>query len=264
VGDRFADSKVRTRAITGGHQLMHSKYVVRDAAGALAGVWTGSTNFTDDAWTLQENNIITIADHQVASAYRDDFDQLWAGGAISGTGKDSDGSDTVGGGSLGWDFCPGDGRAVDDALAARVTSATERVIVASMVLTSHQVLTALGEAIDRGVAVSGIYDGGQMDPIVRRWAKSPQDGELVKTWQKVSHQLVAKQSTPYTPTGPHDFMHLKVMVSDEVLTTGSYNFSANAERNAENKLHLTDPTTVNAYVATPGTRGHGASRPNHR
>jgi phosphatidylserine/phosphatidylglycerophosphate/cardiolipin synthase-like enzyme len=43
-------------------------------------------------------------------------------------------------------------------------------------------------------------------------------------------------------------MHLKVMVSDGVLTTGSFNFSKNAEHNAENQIHLTDPATVNVYV----------------
>lgn len=87
-----------------------------------------------------------------------------------------------------------------------------------------------------------------MDPIVRRWENNPRDTDLVATWTKVSANLVAKHSTPYTPSGPHNFMHLKVMVNDDTLTTGSYNFSANAERNAENQIHLTDPTTVNAYL----------------
>lgn len=104
VRDHFADTLVRTRAITGGHQLMHSKYVVRDAGTAEASVWTGSTNFTDDAWTRQENNIIVIADPGISSAYHDDFDQLWDGGAIAGAGRGSEGSDTVAGGTLGWDF----------------------------------------------------------------------------------------------------------------------------------------------------------------
>ncbi|MGH3770867.1 MAG: phospholipase D-like domain-containing protein [Pseudonocardiaceae bacterium] len=248
VREHFADTMVRTRAITGGHQLMHSKYVVRDAGTADAGVWTGSANFTDDAWTRQENNIIVIADTGVSSAYRDDFDQLWDGGAIAGTGRGSEGSNTIAGGTLGWDFCPGDGGAVNSALTARIAAATERIIVASMVLTSHEILTALADALDRGITLSGIYDGGQMDPIVRRWEKNPHDVELVATWTKVSANLRVKHSTPYTPSGPHNFMHLKVMVSDDTLTTGSYNFSANAERNAENQIHLTDPTTVNAYT----------------
>src|SRR5439155_614919 len=37
-----------------GMKLMHSKFVVRDGQA----VWTGSTNMTDDAFTLMENNIV--------------------------------------------------------------------------------------------------------------------------------------------------------------------------------------------------------------
>lgn len=43
-------------------------------------------------------------------------------------------------------------------------------------------------------------------------------------------------------------MHLKVLITDDTLTTGSYNFSGNAERNAENQIHLDDPDTVAAYA----------------
>lgn len=248
VTEHFADTGVQTKAISGGHQLMHSKYLVRDPGTRTASVWTGSTNFTDDAWTQQENNVITIDSAPMAAAYRTDFDQLWAAGAIAGTGENAAGTGTAGAGELGWDFCPGDGRAVNLALAARVSAAHQRLIVASMVLTSHEVLDALSKAIDRGVPVTGIYDGGQMDPIVRGWQANPHDTALVATWQKVSQHLVAKHSVPYTPTSAHNFMHLKVLVSDDTLTTGSYNFSANAERNAENQIHLTDPATVATYT----------------
>ncbi|MBV9314245.1 MAG: hypothetical protein JO100_11045 [Pseudonocardia sp.] len=248
VNDHFSDTTVQTLAVVGGHQLMHSKYIIRDSGTDAACVWTGSTNFTDAAWTRQENNIITVADQQMAGAYHDDFEQLWAGGRIAGTAEDSEGTDTVGGGSLGWDFCPGDGEAVNAALAQRITDATRRLIVASMVLTSPEVLAALGDAVDRGVPLSGIYDGGQMNPIVRRWNNNRHDADLAATWEKVSQHLVAKHSAPYSATGPHDFMHLKVLVSDDVLTTGSFNFSRNAEKNAENQIHLTDPDTVSAYV----------------
>ncbi|MDX6231029.1 MAG: hypothetical protein QOI76_4419, partial [Frankiales bacterium] len=48
--------------------------------------------------------------------------------------------------------------------------------------------------------------------------------------------------------GTHNFMHLKVLLADDVLTTGSYNFSANAEHNAENQLHVNDPAAVSAYA----------------
>jgi phosphatidylserine/phosphatidylglycerophosphate/cardiolipin synthase-like enzyme len=99
------------------------------------------------------------------------------------------------------------------------------------------------------VPLTGIFDGGQMDPIVRQWKKIPADTQVVANWERVSALLSDKQSAPYTPDGPHDFMHLKVLVADDTVVTGSYNFSANAEHNAENQIHLDDPVTVAAYVA---------------
>jgi phosphatidylserine/phosphatidylglycerophosphate/cardiolipin synthase-like enzyme len=71
---------------------------------------------------------------------------------------------------------------------------------------------------------------------------------VVADWEKVSALLSHKASVPYTPTSIHNFMHLKVLLTDGVLTTGSYNFSANAEKNSENQLHLTNPDTVAVYT----------------
>ena len=42
-----------TTAIPGVPDLMHHKYVVRDAEA----VWTGSTNWTADSWTREENAV---------------------------------------------------------------------------------------------------------------------------------------------------------------------------------------------------------------
>jgi phosphatidylserine/phosphatidylglycerophosphate/cardiolipin synthase-like enzyme len=255
VHEHFDGTGVQTTAIQAGSQLMHSKYVVRDApteqapSPTTAAVWTGSANFTDDAWTRQENNVVILASSTLATAYRTDFEQMWSTGSISGTGKGNTGQTTVDGAPVGWDFCPGDGVAVNAALAARVDAATNRLVVGAMVLTSREVLAALVRAIDRGVPVSGIYDGGQMDPIVRRWRASPSSADVLASWDAVSPHLHVKHSIPYSPTSVHNFMHLKVLVSDDVVTTGSYNFSANAERNAENQVTIADQQVAAAYVA---------------
>ncbi|KHK97778.1 hypothetical protein LK09_09755 [Microbacterium mangrovi] len=237
---------VQLTAIDSAPHLMHSKYIVRDAAdAATAAVWMGSTNFTDDAWTLQENNILRIPDQQIAAGYSADFAQLWETGSIKGTGK----GDTTGStDALGWDFSPGDGPAIDAALTARIDAATTDIRIGTMVLTSHAMLAALAAAVDRGVSVSGVYDAGQMGPIVKKWRASSNDAAIVADWDKVSAKLSAKHSTPYSPTGPHDFMHLKVIVTDGILSTGSYNFSANAEKNAENQVHTTDAALVATYA----------------
>ena len=247
----FTGTAVQLAAIQGDGHLMHSKYVLRDAmaAGPTTAVWTGSTNFTDDAWTRQENNIVTVPSPAMAASYREDFDAMWSAQAFAGAGKGEGGTAPLSGQStVTWDFSPGDGAAINKALAKRVSTATSRIIVAAMVLTSGEVLGALAAAISRGIQVSGIYDAGQMGPIVARWRRGSDDAQVLADWSAVSARLARKTSTPYTSTGLHDFMHLKVLLADDVVTTGSYNFSANAERNAENQITMNASDTVAGYA----------------
>ena len=105
VANHFGSSDVQIHAITApSGRLMHSKFVVRDGstAAATSAVWTGSANWTDDAWTLQENNIIIVSSPAVAAAYLTDFEQLWAAGSIKATGVNDTGTATVGRASVGW------------------------------------------------------------------------------------------------------------------------------------------------------------------
>ena len=50
-----------------------------------------------------------------------------------------------------------------------------------------------------------------------------------------------KPSTRYEPESPHDFMHAKVTVADDVVFAGSFNLSRSGEMNAENVLEVHDP-----------------------
>ncbi len=249
VAGHFAGTKVLTKAITApSGQLMHSKYVVRDAGSAHATVWTGSANFTDDAWSRQENNVLTVASKALAEAYRKDFDQLWQAGAIGDTGTGDTGTAEVGRVPVGWDFAPGDGAGIATYLTNRVTAARTRIVLATMVLTWHPLLAALAAASKRGIPVSGVYDKGQMDPIAATWAANPHDAAVLADWQAVAAHLVGKPSTPYTPTSVHDFMHDKVLIADDELATGSFNFSANARHNAENQLRFPGGTLADRYA----------------
>src|SRR6059058_6339551 len=53
-----------------GMKLMHSKFILRDGQS----VWTGSTNLTDDAFALMENNIVEIESQALANYYAEDFE----------------------------------------------------------------------------------------------------------------------------------------------------------------------------------------------
>ncbi|MBA8928501.1 phosphatidylserine/phosphatidylglycerophosphate/cardiolipin synthase-like enzyme [Kutzneria viridogrisea] len=239
--EQLGDSEVVLKPITTpSGKLMHDKYVVVDGKS----VWTGSTNFTDDAWTRQENNVLQVNDSQVAAAFLTDFEQLWLAGDIRGTGHGDRGAHK----GIAWSFAPGEGKAIDADLVSLIGSARQRLLIASMVITSHTVLAALVAAIDRGVHLTGIYDSGQMGPISRAWAKSEHSADTLRDWKTVSGQLADKRSEPYSPTGVHNFMHLKVLVSDDTVATGSYNFSANAEGNAENQLRITSPAIADQYA----------------
>src|SRR3954451_2592382 len=97
---------VPLRAIPGEPDLMHHKYVVRDAGA----VWTGSTNWALDSWTREENVLVSVESAAVAAGYERDFGELWRGGRVAGTGGFDGAADA---GVRPW-FCPGRGEALSE------------------------------------------------------------------------------------------------------------------------------------------------------
>ncbi len=240
----------------GGLKLMHNKYLVRDAGAPDARVWTGSTNLTDDAWTLQENNILELASPDLAAYYTHDFEDLWQTQLLDDTGSFD--TDPV---TLSYNgapaaahvlFSPGRGPAIDDEVALRVARARRRVRICSMLLNSSALLAALGDLLHAGrVLVSGIYDHTQMASVLQQWQDVPKNRWKIAAAQDIVREaaLVGKNSTPYSPTSAHDFMHNKVLVVDDTVITGSYNFSRSAEMNAENILIIESGALADAYSA---------------
>ena len=80
-GDRVASDR---HARSGGSRSHAPQVAVRDGGA----VWTGSTNWTDDSWTRQENIIVTVRSPRIAYAYSATFDQLWQTGQVEKTGSD--------------------------------------------------------------------------------------------------------------------------------------------------------------------------------
>ena len=232
--------------IEGGGHLMHSKYMVRDGQA----VWMGSANFTTDAFALQDNNIVQIDSAKIAQCYETDFEELWKAGRIAGTGKDDHGSDTVDGSHVEVDFSPGDGATIDQTIAKAIAAAMTSVDIASMVISSGAILDALAGVMAKGVKLSGVYDGPEMKVVLTDWGKSGKSTAKANQWKKVSTHLVPKWSYPYSPNGPHNFMHDKLVVVDEKqVITGSFNFSENATHNAENVLTMNDAAVAKQYAA---------------
>lgn len=240
----------------GGLKLMHNKYIVRDAGLPSAAVWTGSTNFTDDSWALQDNNILLIPDAALATSYAQDFADLWAKGAIEDTGSFDTQltSASYQGTPLSAQvlFSPGRGLVIDYDVGHLVARARRRVRVCSMLLNSSALIAALSDLLrTQRVPVSGVYDHTQMASVLQQWQDVPHNHWKIGAVQDIveAAQLVGKNSTPYSPDSRHDFMHNKTLVIDDTVVTGSYNFSHSAEQNAENLLMLTNPALADAYSA---------------
>jgi phosphatidylserine/phosphatidylglycerophosphate/cardiolipin synthase-like enzyme len=240
-------------AIDPGHQIMHQKYIVRDASTPDAAVLMGSANFTTDAWGIQDNNVLVITGAEdLASAYERDFTDLWTTQKLAGTGAGDAGDVTIGGTAIGYSFAPGEGRATETAIAALVAGATRRIRVASMVLSSPKIMQALLDQITAGRDVAGIYDGPEMDQVATEWGKFPAgspSAQHLALWRQLAPHLTAKASIPFSADGPHNFMHNKVVVADDTVSTGSFNLSTNATRNAENVLRLASADLAEQYAA---------------
>ncbi len=230
--------------------LMHHKYVVRDAHTPRAAVWTGSTNFTDDAWTSMENNVVRVESPELAAYYANDFDELWNAGEVLSTGAFDVGHVAVGAAHLDVAFTPGRAAAIDDLIVRAVAAARRRVKVAAALVSAPAILQALADALDRpGVDFGGICDGPQVAETLHNLAAHPGGAAQVGLIRRVTGRLTAKPSRPYQPDGRNNVMHNKVIVCDDAVVTGSYNFSRNGASNAENVLVIHDAAWADRYAA---------------
>jgi phosphatidylserine/phosphatidylglycerophosphate/cardiolipin synthase-like enzyme len=245
---------IQSKPISGGDprlpKLMHHKYAIRDGRTPAGTVWTGSVNWTEDSWTLQENNLVQIASPDLCVYYETDFAELWQRGDIGTSGLHDTGTVRVEGSTVHVAFAPGEGRAIDHDVAHRISSARRRLRICSMLITSGPILGALSDLLGNGRSIEygGIYDRTQMEGVFDQWKNSPAEWKL-GVFDRIARPLTGKHSTPYTPGGRHDFMHNKVVVADDCVITGSYNLSHSASENAENILAIEDPGLAEQYIA---------------
>src|ERR1700735_4473567 len=242
----------QVKGVTGYRVLMHNKYIVRDAASADAAVFTGSSNYTNDSWGLQDNNLVCLRSQQLASYYAKDFSDLWSSGrVIDWTGYRDTGTVRLNDVPVTIAFTPGESPAVLKEIVGAIVAARNRLYVASVVLSSGPILAALSEAIDRGLQLGGLYDGPQMDQVEREWKAANVGTDKLNTWQKVARHLVRKNSIPFdrqNQSQPHNFMHNKLVVADQLVVTGSFNLSNHAMGNAENVLLIRDAAIAELYA----------------
>jgi phosphatidylserine/phosphatidylglycerophosphate/cardiolipin synthase-like enzyme len=248
----FADI-AQIKGVTGYRVLMHSRYLIRDGNTDDASVFLGSANYTNDSWGLQENNLLQLRSRPLASYFSKNFTGLFTTGRVAEKPAVRD-VDVVRVAAVPVTvaFAPEQSPAIIKEIVGAITAARQRLLVASVVLSSGPILAALSEAVDRSMSCAGIYDGPQMDQVRRQWQAAPVGADKINTWDKVAGHLVRKNSLPYDrnkPHQPHNFMHNKLVIADDVVVTGSFNLSNHAMGNAENVLLIRDADMASKYEA---------------
>jgi phosphatidylserine/phosphatidylglycerophosphate/cardiolipin synthase-like enzyme len=235
---------VPTRGIRGEGSLMHHKYAIRDGAT----VWTGSTNWTEDSFTREENLILRLESPGIAKGFTEDFEELWVKQRVEASG--GEGPILPMGDGFAEPFFSPKGPSLAHLAAGWLARARHRIRILSPVITSGAILGTLAEFASRGAFdLAGAYDLTQMEEVERQWHDKPSSHWKLEAWKVIAPRLSGKRSTPYAEGSVHDYMHAKAIVADGTVLAGSYNLSRAGEDNAENVLLIRSGATAQRVAA---------------
>lgn len=210
--------------------LMHNKFVVIDRLE----VWSGSMNLTVSDTYRNDNNLIRIRSSRLAKNYLSEFEEMFTEDQF-GPGSPANTpypTLSVNGTTLQVYFSPEDG--VAQHLLALIAGAQQSISFLAYSFTSDELATALIERASHGIAVAGVFEQSQyLSNVGSEYDRLRAAGLDVRL------------------DGNPQRMHHKVMILDgQIVVTGSYNFSNNAERqNDENVLILYSQAIAEQYLA---------------
>ncbi len=209
-----------------GRHLMHDKFVLRDGRD----VWVGSANFTEGGLELQDNTCLEIASPPLVARFEAVFAELLEPSHRHTLSSSADWSPVhVGSVGIVPMFAPSAGKGIEYELAGAIRSARQIRILAFL-LSDPSILEVLAPlADDPRFDIRGVYDPHGMQDVLRY---SHQDRSHF--WFMNDPRFVAAPSHAFSANREQDFMHNKTLIIDDQLVyMGSYNFSENAEANDE-------------------------------
>jgi phosphatidylserine/phosphatidylglycerophosphate/cardiolipin synthase-like enzyme len=213
-------------------RILHDKYLIFDRRQ----VWTGSTNLSDNDFTLNHNHSLVLDRRRAGGpATKHDFDQMVAG--PFGAQKTASLTTTVTyhGFPVEVYFSPQDGAMAQ--VIAEVEAAQTSIDFAIFFFTEDALADALIAAHQRGVVIRGLWDA------LGAGNASSDDEALCAAGIPVKIENTAGK------------MHHKLMVidahgSDPTVITGSLNWTAAADaRNSENTVIVHDGATAQTLAA---------------
>jgi phosphatidylserine/phosphatidylglycerophosphate/cardiolipin synthase-like enzyme len=209
--------------------LMHNKFTVIDNQV----VFTGSANYTSTSFYNDFNNLVRIRSQRVAKDYMVEFEEMFNEKLFGPDARPATPYPqvTIDGIVVDVLFSP------DDEVASKVLpvlqSARTSIDFMAYSFTRDDFAQAIRDRSAAGVKVRGVFDADQVS--------SNTGGE---------YDLLEKDGFDVHLDGIPGLLHNKVIIVDgEIVITGSYNFSTNADRtNDENLIIIHDPRIAQAYL----------------
>lgn len=210
--------------------LMHNKFTVIDQYE----VWTGSMNYSTSEAYKNNNNLIRLRSSRLAKSYTAEFEEMFSdylfGPETSPPTSDSD--LTVNGVRVEVYFAPDDHPA--RRLIELIQNAEQSVYFLAYSFTSDSLADAMLESAQNGVTIAGVFEASQYASNVG-----------------TEFDRLREAGLDVRLDGNDRNMHHKIIILDEqIVITGSYNFSSNAEtRNDENIVIVHDPALAQLYLS---------------
>ena len=196
---------------------MHNKFMIIDDSV----VWSGSMNFTESGCEDDYNNMVRVENERLATNYTAEFIEMFEDHSFSANSPSNTPYQHIQIGDVMIEnyFSPDDG--VRKHMIDVIDEAQYSIVIMAYSFTSDDLADAIIDRYKDGVSVHGVMDADQI--------KSNSGGEyedFLKAGIDIQQDTIPGQ------------MHHKVIIIDEqIVIMGSYNFSGNAEkRNDENVL----------------------------
>ncbi len=210
--------------------LMHNKFIIIDGLD----IWTGSMNFTVNGAYRNDNNLIHIRSTKLAENYRVEFEEMFVRDMFGDNAipQTPNPNLTIDGVLLETYFSPDDGTA--DQIIAKLQDAEESIYFLAFSFTSDPIAGMLIERAAAGITVQGVFEESQYQSNVG-----------------TEYDNLLAAGLDVRLDGNERNMHHKIFIIDEeIVITGSYNFSRSAEeRNDENTLIIYSPEIAAKYLA---------------
>lgn len=212
--------------------LMHNKFAVFDRSVT----WTGSANFSDNAFVRNGENVVVITSTVVADIYGAEFAEMFGGKFHNQKTDNTAHSASVAGSAVEVAFAPTDN--VESRMVAALNSAQTSIGVAMFTFTSAPLAQALIAAHSRGVAVEVLLETAsaasqfsQRDPLCAAGVTV-----RVEDWQPKLHDKYAVIDAG--------------TASDPQIITGSTNWTSSAvSANDENMLIVHSAAVAGAFAS---------------